>query len=402
VPVGAERLNRRIRLSVLDTLGTATLGPRGRPLRAVLSDIGVAIGIASLVAVLGIPAVLQAEAKAEFDAWGANLLIVSPAVDRRTQEVTPIPETAPAMVGRIWPVKAALTIQYVPDVGVYRTDTIPVEQSQGLSVAIVTGDPLGTLGTTLAAGRWFDDASSNLPTVVLGATAARLLGTDVGQRIWIGQSWWAVIGVLGSLPGFAGQLDSTAFVAPGWAEQWWPDQPISQILVNAYPGQANAVKSVLAATVNPAQPSKVDISTPTQYLAIQNYVLGLFSTLALGLGGIALLVGGIGIANTMVVSVMERRGEIGLRRALGARTGQIGLQFVLEAGVIGLLGGILGVALGVYAVFLFAAWFSYRFAIPGWVLAAGPGIAIVVGVLAGLYPSLKAARQTPTAALRVV
>jgi len=209
--------SRRIRLTILDTLITATLGPRGHPLRAVLSGLGVAIGIASLVAVLGIPACFQAEAQAEFDAWGANLVIARPAVDRYTNVETPIPETAPAMVSRIWSVKSSFAVRAVPDAHAYRTDTIPQGQSQGISVMVGQGDPLGTLSTTMTSGRWFDDASSPLPTVVLGSNAATLLDVGLGQRVWIGDNWWAVIGILGPLPGFAAQLNSSTFLAPGWA-----------------------------------------------------------------------------------------------------------------------------------------------------------------------------------------
>ena len=395
-------MSRRIRLTVLDTLITATLGPRGRPLRAVLSGLGVAIGIASLVAVLGIPACFQAQAQAEFDAWGANLVIARPAVDRYTNIETPIPESAPAMVSRIWSVKSSFTVRSVPDALAYRTDTIPTGQSQGISVLIGEGDPLGTLSTTMISGHWFDDASEALPTVVLGSNAALLLDAAPGQRVWIADSWWAVIGVIGPLPGFAAQLNSATFLAPVWAEKQWPDVPIGQILANAFPGKANSVTSVMAATVNPAKPSGVDVSQPTAFNSAQDYIFTMFASLALGLGGIALLVGGIGIANTMVVSVMERRGEIGVRRALGARTGQIALQFVLEAAFIGLFGGVMGVGLGVYAVFCFAAYNNISFAVPLWVVFAGPGLAVLVGVLAGLYPCLKAARQSPTVTLRAV
>jgi len=241
-----------------------------------------------------------------------------------------------------------------------------------------------------------------MPTVVLGSNAATLLGADLGQRVWIGGSWWAVTGILGPLPGFAAQLNSSTFLAPGWAEKTWPDLPIDQILANAFPGKANAVTSVMAATVNPAKPSGVDVSQPTPFSSTQDYIFSMFSNLALGLGGIALLVGGIGIANTMVVSVMERRGEIGVRRALGARTGQIALQFVLEAAFIGLFGGVVGVGLGAYAVFVFAAYNAISFAVPLWVIFAGPGLSVIVGVVAGLYPCLKAARQSPTVTLRAV
>lgn len=394
--------SKRIRLSLIDTLATATLGPRGRPLRAFLSAIGIAIGIASLVAVLGIPASAQAQTQKDFEEWGANLVIVSPAVDRNTGEVTPLPETAPAMIERVWPVKAIVTIRHLPDVMVYRTDKVPEAQSKGIIAMIAEGDLLNTLSTSMTDGRWFDEATSSLPTVVLGKNAAAVLGVKVGYRVWIGQAWWAVIGIIGDLPDIAGQINSAAILAPGMAHERWEDLPIGEIIVNAHPGKLDQVQSVMAVTANPAQPNGVEVSTPTQYGWIQDYFLNLFTYLALGLGAIALLVGGIGIANTMVVAVMERRGEIGLRRALGARTGQIGLQFVLEAGIIGLFGGIIGVAFGAYVVFCITSLIPITFAIPWWILFAGPGISVVVGVLAGLYPSLKAAHQPPTVTLRAV
>ncbi|MDR0782948.1 MAG: ABC transporter permease [Propionibacteriaceae bacterium] len=392
----------QIRLTLLDTLATASLGPRGRPMRAVLSAIGISIGIASVVTVLGIPASFQAQLEADFEAWGANLVIVSPGYNRQTGEETPLPTTAPAMIERVWPVKAAWTIRYLPDANVYRTDKVPEAGSGGLSAVITQGDPFGTLTTTMAEGRWFDEVTSALPTVVLGENAARWLNVGVGARVWIAQQWWAVIGVLDSLPGFVAQLNSAAFLAPGWAMEQFDTPPISQILVNAWPGHLGDVESVMKVTANPANPGGVDVQKPTQYNYVAEQIFQVFALLALGLGGIALLVGGIGIANTMVVSVMERRGEIGLRRALGARTGQVAWQFMLEAIFIGLLGGVIGIVFGIYIVFCFTAAVNIHFRVPIWIMAAGPAISALVGVIAGLYPSLKAARQSPTVTLRAV
>jgi putative ABC transport system permease protein len=378
------------------------LGPRTRPTRAALSAVGIAIGIAALVAVIGIPASLTAQVQAEFESWGANVIEVYPGSDRRSGEKIPLPETAPAMVERIWPVRTSLTLRSVPDVGVYRNDKMMAGETGGLTAMVAEGDLLGTLNGHLAEGRWFDEASTRLPTTVIGAKVSERLRVGLGGRVWIGQSWWAVIGVLERLPLYSSQLDNVAFLAPEWANKTFGSVPITQILANAYVGQADAVHAVMAATVNPANPAGVEVSKPSDYAQAQDYFLEIIRSLALGLGAIALLVGAIGIANTMVVSVMERRGEIGLRRALGARTGQIGLQFVLEAAVIGCLGGILGVIFGVYAVFCFTAYTAIAFAVPAWVFLAGPAASIAIGMLAGLYPSLKAARQSPTAALRTV
>lgn len=392
---------RRRRLSLADTLATATLGPRTRLVRALLSAAGIAIGIATLVAMWGIPASQEAQTIADLDAQGANLITLAPGIDQRDQAPIPIPETAPAMIGRIGPVRHVLAVRALPGVPVFRTDKIPATHTGAVSASIAQGDLPATLNVAMASGRWFQAGSETLPTVVLGDGAARHLGVGAGAAVWIGQRWWAVLGVLRPMA-LAATLDSAAFLAPGPGGELLPEAPITSIYVASAPRASQAVRSVIAATANPANPAGVQVSTLSEYYRAGEMFFEFFFLLSLGMGGVALLVGGIGIANTMVVAVMERRGEIGLRRAMGARTGQIAMQFVLEAGVIGLGGGVMGAALGVYIVFCFTAATRTTLAVPPWTLAAGPGLAVVIGALAGLYPSIKAARQSPTQALRAI
>jgi putative ABC transport system permease protein len=395
--------DRRRHLYPKDVVRTATLGPRGRPMRAILSAVGIGVGITALVAVLGFPASQQAENRAYYNAMGANVLTVKPGSGQTGGDATPVPETAPEMVGRITLVQATFTVRSVPDdTYIYRNDRIPTTESGGLAVWVGDGNPTATLNVTLADGRWFDAATRGLPTVVLGRKAAQQLGVGVGQMVWIDQAWWAVIGVFSKMSDYVSDYDRAAFLAPDYAATRFDDVPIDTLYVGTMTGQAGKVRTVLAATASPGQPSKVTVSPLSDFHAAQSQSEKTLSNLALGLGAVALVVGGIGIANTRVVAVMERRGEIGLRRALGARTGQIGLQFVFEAGLIGFLGGVIGIALGAYGVFVYTAYQSMAFAIPLWVVPAGPAMAAAVGVLAGLYPSLKAARQPPTTALRTV
>jgi putative ABC transport system permease protein len=394
---------RRRRLRPGDVLATATLGPRTRLVRAALSAVGIAIGIAALVALQGIPASQQAEFRAELDRQGANLIVIYPGHESAdyNSPTIPLPDTAPAMIARIGPVESLLARRDLENVAVYRTDAIPLGQSGSIGAAIADGDPVGTLNVEMTEGRWFDQATRALPTAVLGQGAAERLGVGVGARVWIDNRWWAVIGVLGRLE-LAPEMDATAFLAPDYATQFYPDQPIASIYVSAAHGKADAVRRVMAATVNPANPRGAEITSLSDYYGAGAMIDQMFQTLSLGLGALALLIGGIGIANTMVVAVMERRGEVGLRRAMGARTGQIALQFVLEAAFIGLAGGIMGVALGAWATYLYTALGHMAFALPWWVVAAGPVISVVIGALAGLYPSLKAARLSPTVALRAI
>jgi putative ABC transport system permease protein len=398
------RLRDRRHLYVGDVIATATLGPRSRPVRAVLSAVGIGIGITALVAVLGVPASQQAERVAEYEKWGANVITAEPGEDKASGDVIDIPDTAPAMVGRINPVKAVFTVRATPeDTYAYRNDLISAGETGGLTVWVGEGDPVGALNASFAEGEWFDTATSQLPTAVLGSIAADKLRLGVGDSIWVNHAWWAVIGVMDELPRYSSAYDAGVFLAPDWAKTQFDELKIQKMMINAQTGQAEAVRKIRAATINPAKPQGVAVNLLSAELAgAQANALEGFGEIALGLGAVALIVGGIGIANTMVVAVMERRGEIGLRRALGARTGQILLQFILEAAVIGLLGGVIGVALGAYAVFVYAAYQGYPFAIPTWVVVAGPAMAAAVGVLAGLYPTLKAARQPPTTALRTV
>ncbi|MDR1824399.1 MAG: ABC transporter permease [Bifidobacteriaceae bacterium] len=393
------RLRRR-HMRPGDVVGTATLGPRTRKVRAGLSALGIAIGIAALVALQGIPASQEADFQRQLAEQGANLIMVYPG-QNTAGETVPLPREAPAMVARIGPVKSVLARYEVPDALVYRTDKMPAGQSGAISAAIGDGDLLGTLEVGLADGKWFDEAARTLPTVVLGDAAARRLVVGVGNRIWIDGRWWAVIGVLQSMT-LAEELDATAFLAPDYANELYPDLTPASIYVSAAEGKASAVRQVMAATVNPANPQGVSVGQLSDWYQAGRMMSDQFRMMSIGLGAVALLIGGIGIANTMVVAVMERRSEVGLRRAMGARTGQIALQFVLEAAVIGFIGGVMGVAIGCYAVFLYTSFNDMAYAMPLWVMGAGPGISVVLGALAGLYPSLKAARVSPTVALRAI
>ncbi|MDR2348093.1 MAG: ABC transporter permease [Bifidobacteriaceae bacterium] len=390
-------------MALRDVLSTALLGPRARLARTGLSALGIAIGIAALVALQGIPASALAETQAELDRQGANLIVVHPGQDSNDPNAPaiPIPQTAPAMIARIGPVEGVLTRRDLEDVAVYRTNLVPEGQSGAISAALADGDLLGTLNVEMADGRWFDQASRTLPTTVLGDGAARRLGARVGQRIWVGGRWYAVIGLLKAME-LAPEMDSTAYLAPDFAGQIYPDRAITSIYVAAAHGKTAAVRAVIDDTANPANPRGVSVTKLSEFYSAGELFGRMFTTLSIGLGALSLLIGGIGIANTMVVAVMERRGEVGLRRAMGARWGQIALQFVLEAAVIGLIGGAFGVGLGTYATYVYTAASHSAFAMPLWVVVAGPGISVVIGALAGLYPALKAARLSPTVALRAI
>jgi len=387
------------RLHPADIGRISSVGLRSRMTRAVLSALGIAIGIASMVAVLGLSDSSKSELIATLDRLGTNLLTVQAGegIGRGAGE---LPETAAAMIARIEPVEETAAVADV-DANVYRTDLMPEDRTNGLSVQAVDLALLDTLAGTLAAGKWFDQASASYPTTVLGSVAAERLGvTDLPAQVWLGDRWFTVIGLLDAFE-LSPDLDRAALVGFTAAEDYLDStRTPSAIYVRSDPDQTDEVMSVLAATANPANPEEVEVSRPTDALEAREAANDTFTALFLGLGAVALLVGGVGIANVMVISVLERRGEIGLRRALGATKGHVAIQFLGEALFLSVIGGLAGVALG-YTVT--AAWSAYRgwdVLVPQVALVGGLGAALVIGTLAGLYPATRAARMSPTEALR--
>jgi putative ABC transport system permease protein len=389
------------RLRAGDLLRVGTIGLRSRRLRTTLTALGIAIGIAAMVAVVGISSSSRADLLAELDSLGTDMLRVAPGQSAFGEDAT-LPESARATAERIGPVTQSAGITTV-SAAVRRTDYIDEAVTGGIHVAAADLNVLDAVSGELADGRFLDEASSRLPTVVLGADAARRLGitdVDAGVRVWLGDEWFVVIGILEPAP-LAPELDSAALIGYPIAEELFDTtRSPSTLYVRTVPDQVESVRAVLARSVDPDSPDEVDVSRPSDALEARAATDVALRNLLLALGAVALVVGGVGITNVMVISVLERRGEIGVRRALGARRAHIAGQFLAEAGVLAAMGGIAGVAMGAAVTAIYARSQGWLVDVPVPALAAGAGIALAVGLLAGVSPAIRAARLDPAEALR--
>ena len=389
------------RLHPRDLLGVGSVGLRTRRLRAALSALGIAIGIAAMVAVLGISESSRADLLAQLDRLGTNLLTVRPG-QTFGGEGAKLPGESVGMVGRINPVQGVAATGDV-DATVRRTDKIPKAETGGVSVLAADTHLLASLGGTVARGAFLNGAAARYPAVVLGAKTAEVLGIDqVGSQVWLGGRWFTVVSILDPVA-LAPEIDRAALVGFPAAESLLGfDGSPGTVYVRSDPDSVEAVQGVLAATVNPENPNEVQVSRPSDALAARAAANTAFTSLLLGLGAVALLVGGVGIANVMVISVLERRSEIGLRRALGATRRHVGVQFLAEALLLSFLGGLGGVTAGVLVTGGYAASRSWTVVVPALGVALGLVAALAIGAVAGLYPALRAARMSPTDALRTV
>lgn len=390
---------KRSRLRTGDLLALGFHGLRARPMRAVLSSLGIAIGIAAMIAVIGISTSSQALVKEKLAVLGTNLLTVSAGTDVLGQE-TALPQDALANIARIPGVQHVGSISTLEKVFIYRNAEIETSRTGGLSVAVAGGDLMNATGVKLLDGSWFNRESEKLPTTVLGRTTAERLGIQrAGSMVWLGGRQFTVVGILDSSP-LAPELDSTALVGePVARELLGYDGSPTLIFERSDEDKVAAVRELLPPTINPQAPGEVKISRPSDALVAKNTVDQVFTGLLVGVGSIALLVGGIGVANTMVISVLERRSEIGLRRALGATRRHIRLQFLFEAMLLSALGGLAGTLLGCVVTAIAARSNGWAVSIPPLVLVAGVLVTIAVGALAGVLPAVRAARTAPTAAL---
>lgn len=405
-PPGA--VSKRPRLAATDLVGECLASLLARPGRAALTVLGTVVGVAALVATIGLSRTAGNQIVGRFDALAATDIVVTPKATRSGFVAGVLPWDAEGRLRRLNGVVSAGTLTNV-DLKGQLVRAVPVSDPQGqtefqLPVKAASPGLFAAVRATLESGRLPDSGHSARGdrVAVLGPNAAdrlHVVGVDNQPAIYIGDHLYVVVGILSGVERQPSLLESVV-IPEGTALQEFGLAGPGSVQVETRIGAATVIAGQLPLALNPAGPNELKVVAPPEPRRARAGVQSDLNSLFLLLGGVSLLVGAIGIANVTLVSVLERVGEIGLRRSLGAARRHIAAQFLLESTTLGLVGGVLGAAVGTLVVVGVAATRTWTPVLESWVPLGAPLLGAVVGLLSGLYPSARAAALQPVEALR--
>lgn len=399
----------RGRVSLGEQLRQAAGGSVARPARLVLTTLGIVLGVGALVATIGVAGTAAAQVSRRFDAIAATQVAArpAPAATPLSVELDSLPIDAADRVAGLTGVVTGGTITRLTDAGPVRSlalDDPSLAADTTMPVLAVSPGLFDAVVGTVAAGRTFDEGHARRAdrVAVIGSRAAERLGItriDHQPAVIVGGRAFSVVGILSGAVRHTELLDGVAVPEPTAAELLGWTGP-SDLQVRTDAGAAGVVAHQVPIALSPNAPELVDAAAPPPPTELRAAVQGDVDALFLVLGGVTTLAGAVGIANVMLLSVLERMSEIGLRRALGARPRNIGAQFLGESALVGALGGVVGGTCGLLVTVAVAGAQQWTPVIDLRVVAAAPAAGVLVGMLAGLFPAWRAARIEPVTALR--
>jgi putative ABC transport system permease protein len=388
-----------------DLLGVAWKGLSARKIRTLLIMLGPIVGVAAMVGAVGLTESAKGDLKQKLSTLGTNLIIANAGGSFGQQNPT-FPGDAVTRVKAISSVESASATTNLSQVialpaqggsDFYQAFPVPVRAADLTLPAV--------LDVPVINGRWLSAADNKLHAraAVIGAGLAKQYAFLRGENrtIRLNDTNFGVVGVLGPVA-LDPDLDNAVFVTQ-WAAKhvFATDGKPNQLYVRSTPKDTQATADAIPTAINLGGPDQVSTKVPSDVLKAASQADKTLQQTALFAGLLALTVGGLGIANVMSISVIQRSSEIGIRRAVGHSRSKIGLQFLLESLFVGILGGILGAAVGVGVVYLVSAFAHWVVVIAYSRIPIWMGLALIVSVVAGLYPSIKAARLEPLETLRL-